>query len=651
MPDVNKPHYPRIFVGLEKPGQSSVLAIDLLNDRPGGFRDVPRVEIVGGARGGDGATARAHLSYAPGVSATLTRIEVTNGGARYSSAAPPIVRVIRGARDSLTAPAVRAFVILRPTNLTEITPWVQEETLRIQETMGRTINTCSFEMRDLPGSPIPIDLDEFGAADIQIVEASVPYDPEQTDINAVVSSIQDDWNKRIFAGIIASTEENVEGLYRHMSVSAQDYTVLLSKVYIPQYRYTSDQFPTDKSMIQHFFANSFRAPNEYSEITVANLHSQSVLELTGFDVDTFVEEGVEVPSMDVNRMELSQAIDQLAGNAGYEWYVDYYQRLHYYLVSDSQASLVDLSDMESSSTFATYSDFSRSNDSVGTANVFEIIGGEQKAGLRDNRETMPVGDGVRHEFGLDRQWIAAADEEQIVVRLSPPNPTTPYDFDSWTRLSVAPEGTSGADEADVVWNGSQRLLIFSEASTPGVGVRIYVQGSYTYRLTRHVELPDSYERLGRWFWEKIIDEEIRSEEQADLRIKREIAEKQFGVEQIGCKITYPRQYDSTDSVGSTSVGLSRSLLDYAANPTEYDSTRPPTRYDWRTPLKIGDFVYFEKHYMGADGQPAELVADNFLVERLDTEFLGGSARAYAVTLRVPFLAEQQLRVIGGVSNA
>ena len=133
-------------------------------------------------------------------------------------------------------PSVRVLrnVVSNTTEITDITEWVDFATISISETLGRTVDTCSFNFENHDGR-MP----------------NVLY----VGVEITVSLLADDGTEteRLFGGIVATLEDTVEGLIHKGSVNAQDYTIILSKALVPPYVYRSVEFKTDRDIIKNIF--------------------------------------------------------------------------------------------------------------------------------------------------------------------------------------------------------------------------------------------------------------------------------------------------------------------------------------------------------------------------------------------------------------
>jgi len=385
----------------------------------------------------------------------------------------------------------------------DYTSLVDLNSLRISKVMGSTINRCSFTIRDVDGT-LPSSIKALDC----VVEKS------------------DDSDIRYFGGIVTSTSGSIEGVQRVLRTDCQDWTVLLAKAYAPSRLYRAAEYPTSKALIQEVFSKSFIDP-----LTQVDLSSE-------FDLSTYVEDGNGMPTITLNRQEITQFLDVLATRDAFEWYMDEFKKLHYFELVKNPAPF-DLSDAPDGSATYAYSGFTVNNDIIGAANVILVVGA---FAMSDDASKTYTGDGSTTEFEIDRTWFATeADAADVDISLHVPRvyrndgtEGTP----SWTQLTVFKEDDSnysgGANEC--TWNALDKILVFGSAP-PDLPNAFKIEGRYLSRAVAKLPAKESEQQvLGRWLWYKIIDPNIRTSEEAYRLAQREMVRRKFGITQYTCVV-------------------------------------------------------------------------------------------------------------------
>ena len=189
-----------------------------------------------------------------------------------------------------------------------------QTSLQIESIIGQTVDSCEFTVYD-------------ANRDITI--------PDLIDITVT----RTDTDEKIFAGIVAHVVGSVEGPFRTWQVSCQDYTVLLDRTlvlqnYVADYEHVDADGTTyhgDKGIIISAFERDALGPfglRQKSEIDVRG----------GTEVNPFVQEGLRSLSQQQFRYNtLREVLAQLSSYIGFDYYVDYEKRLHYFYREDRRA--------------------------------------------------------------------------------------------------------------------------------------------------------------------------------------------------------------------------------------------------------------------------------------------------------------------------
>lgn len=416
---------------------------------------------------------------------------------------------------------------------------------RIKQVLGRAIDTAHFSLLDTAGTL-----------------------PSMPDGKEVIVEKYGDATVRYFGGIVAQSDEWIDasraGLKRALSLDCQDYTVMLDKAYTPPKLYLVADYANDKAIAAAAF-------------TAAMTDPLTALDINDFDVTTYFEVGRVVQSLTLNRMTLRDFMDLLAGNAAYEWYVDYFKKVHYYFIT-SQRAAYDLSDDPDESTTFAYSDLHRIKDAFGLANVIEVVGGWT---LSDAAEETIAGDASAVRFGTKYIWQALTGETLPQVYKNTGTLGTPV----WTQQTVAREGDANAGSVNVIWNALQKTLTFATAPA-NLANAVRVNGRYQVRVYERLSVRESFTTYGRWYWHKIIDPNIFTLQEARIRAQREARIRAFGVKTLRCKVT-------------------------------------------RDGLRVGDRIRVTNSILS-------ISAEWYIIESIVMNGLGGTLVNYELTLREPF---------------
>ena len=559
-------------------------------------------------------------------------------------------------RSSLTDPT-----IVEEGNITR---FVDVRTISISEALGRTINTCSFEIQEQRGSddevwkdqilyepyfdigidveildmdenvPLPASSDEGDRErDLRPIRATRwPISRPDMDVNGIVDpdtggdqlssgSEQEairpadvDGKKILFRGVITLVEEKITGINRRWIVTAQDYTMLLSRAFALPEEYVGF---VSRDIIQDVFRSSNQA-----------LETQSgSINVFDFDVNVFVERGFQLPNFRPSRMQMDQFMDNMAGESAYEWYVDYNKYIHFFRPPRYKLGFI-LTDGEpnlSRSPYrATYTGFTRTNDGLQLANYIEIVGRfvyQESSEYISRNSGQPVEDGLVR-FPATVPWEPLPNQELPSVFI---NRTGTANLDAlsneWTSLPVIEAGSPEATTSHVQWSSGGPYLLVPNAivnSLPqAISSRAFLirgQADRPIRVGRSAE--GSREYLGRFFTHRIYDETIQTLDQANLRLIREIRDRQFGETQMNVVLYHsdmvdlPRTARSSEippfltlSVGRE-VKIENKIAFVLADPTLYN----------RTPNQRTMFV-----------------------DKIDIAFLGGEEVTYTLTLKQPFV--------------
>ena len=273
---------------------------------------------------------------------------------------------------------------------------------------------------------------------------------------------------KIFAGILLSVEEIIDGQALKYNVKCKDWTHYLDRKLVTE-RYenqTVNQIITDINT------------NYLSGFTVVN-----------------VDCGIEIESIAFNKMSVSKCIELLAKQINYSWYVDYEKDIHFF-TRNKELSEFDLTDDNGKHIF----DSLKIKDDLSQIRNRVIIRGGDMEG--SNRTENFVGDGTKKTFALGHKF-----KEKPTVIVNAVAQTVGIDF--------LDEDT----DYDCLWNFNEKYLRFVVA--PGNGLAGTAEGIPLIPIIIQVESDESIIDYGVYEFSK-IDKTIETKEEA----------KQYAISQI-----------------------------------------------------------------------------------------------------------------------
>jgi hypothetical protein len=302
------------------------------------------------------------------------------------------------------------------TDFTDDFPAVIEQNWEISQTVGSTLDVLTLDLDD-PNNTINIQQG---------------YD--------IIIEDYDNPTIRHFGGVIVQVSLRSQGVGRIIRLTAQDWTMLISRAAI---RKTYEKIgQTDKSIIQD-----------------AVIEQAKLLEI---DVSR-VQESRTMDVLNFQGTNLTQILNTIAEITGYVWHVDPFKVLHYHSRSFLPQDHA-YSDKPDNVTTFNYYGF-RLDKNLADWNVIELQGGY---GLSLDITDIYSGDGSTKIFitgsqtGTNPIYYPQEDTEQIVVEVNTNTNASP----TWTVKDVELEGESGitlGTNADVLWNPVYRRLQFHTA--------------------------------------------------------------------------------------------------------------------------------------------------------------------------------------------
>jgi len=335
------------------------------------------------------------------------------------------------------------------------TDW-DSSTLRIENVLTQQIDTCSVTVLDYAVT----EWDEI-----------IVYRANGT--------------TREFAGYVTEIGKRAPHEHTFRDLTCQDYTVLLATVRV------NDVYAdmTDAAIIQSAFT-------EYlPEITTAD----------------YVKTGATIDKIVCERITLLDLMQRICDQSGYDFYVDYDKKLHYFANEENAAPFGLSTDFDTG--FDTSVPYSLRSHKTAAQEIINKILVEGGWYLSSNTYFYIEANAEIKEFNLTRALHAPSGESSTKVWQNDGTKDVPV----WTAKAV---GTlylhEFTDGYDVLYGYAEQVLQFNVAP-PAVENAIRVQGRYEIPILVRRRSQASYDLYGRWLEDVITDTKIETVQQAKDR--------------------------------------------------------------------------------------------------------------------------------------
>ena len=295
---------------------------------------------------------------------------------------------------------------------------------------------------------------------------------------------------RYFGGYISNIKLDVVGIAKALVISAQDYSVLLDTIYI------NEVFE-----------------NQTDQAIIASLFGKYASE---FNATTHVKLGKTIERIVFYYCSLREALERLAEISGYDWYVDYGKYLHYFSQETNLAPFALSSSPVSPSSYP-HKMRSYEKDATSVINRVIVIGGSY---LGTNAEFELAGDGQNTQLLLPYRLHAPDDHSHVQVWKNTGSDVSP----TWAEQTVGVDYLSDPASFNCLYNYNEKLLKFATAPT-NLKRSVKTKGRYDVPVLARVRSVDSYDKYGRWFDAKIVEQDIDNRDWARLRGKAFLANK------------------------------------------------------------------------------------------------------------------------------
>ena len=298
---------------------------------------------------------------------------------------------------------------------------------------------------------------------------------------------------RYFAGYIMRISRKLEGVTKTYLCECQDYTVI-----------------ADRALVNKAYAGRTDA------YIINDLCATYVAELDG---STYVQSGLTRDEYQIHHETLRRVLDNLSSDSGMDWYIDYYKNVRYF-TPETNAAPFGISDSpDLSLTYPCYN-LLYSLDATKLVNRVLVLGGHY---LSDDADFIMHGDGFKTVFVLPSKMHKPDGETEILVYKNDNNDQAP----NWVAQGVGVQYLEELGGAiDVLHNFNERTLTFATAPEHwDQGIKIHAKSEIPVLV--RVRSEASYVAYGRWFDDKLVNQDINSRSWAMLAGKGVLATSAF----------------------------------------------------------------------------------------------------------------------------
>ena len=437
-----------------------------------------------------------------------------------------------------------------------LVPNVEESSIRIESILGRTTGTAKMRLYD-KNANLPVN----ELADVVIY--------------------RNDTGDRLFGGLASIPTGSTEGRSRWWDLNCQQYTTLLETTLVfNSYAsgFTYDGLTGDKAIIAHLFEKSIVGQGggdaAASEIN-ARMYVQQALP--------------SMAAMFFFYTSLMEAMVTISNYAGWNFRVDHYKRLHYYLRESAPAPF-NLSSSPDGVTSVGYHNLKWKRDGTYVRNAYLMFGANlfsspQEYILPNSGSKLVLTLGIND---IDVNVALAAPPGYRTIRVFKNTGTDLIPV--WTELSVGVDYLDTAPPKDVLHSPIGQTLRFATAP-PNFTNSVKVIGLIPFTGGQPDSDEASITKYGRLFFKRMVASDANSVQA--LQAKLAAYKKQFAFAVEVCTLTVD---DSDFPVGS----LGR--------------------------FEVGQYVYLTNTILG-------LINKGYVVQRVTTTIIGGELRKYDLELR------------------
>lgn len=349
---------------------------------------------------------------------------------------------------------------------TDVTAYVEPESLQLNGSLGETVDTCYFTIESWSGT-----------------------EPQEWDEIVVI-----DGSTRIFGGFVTSINRSEgEGATVKHALGCSDYGIYLDHV-IHKAEWLSK---TDREIIV-----------ELIQTYAPWIGTDNITSLKSYD------------TYRMNRKTVRRTISDLAKNAQASWYVSPDRELYFFYSSTATAPF-DLSDSPDLSTTYPFFGLTKHEGGSDIANVIEVIGGTY---LSTDQTIYVAGTGQDNRVIMPFKMHGPSSGGEIQVWRNDGTEATP----SWTAMTVKTGNLETLSGPNDVLHYYQDKVLEQQNNWPNLPNAVKIYGRYDVPLRTRVRDYASFDYYKKWFYDYISDATIVDKATSRLVAKGELAERSMG---------------------------------------------------------------------------------------------------------------------------
>ena len=276
---------------------------------------------------------------------------------------------------------------------------VLRDSLLVESVIGQTVDAADFTVHDPRRQVLPETYSEVQVWAFRDARSLQQF--RGAEINGYQNSGQAPFGAtKEFAGLAVMIDGHTDGIERYWELGCQDYTVLMDRSlilqqYRPDYTYRNlrgQDLVGDVAILASIFERDTLGP--------LGISAKSPIEVV-FDRE-YVQQGL--PSLSQQEFRYNsqrEALSQLAQYVGYDFYVDYDRRLHYYY-RKSQRALYRLTDRGTGPLDVGYYKLNWKRDGSRIVNTFALFGDRL---ITENQTSLVASDGEQLVYNLNQDTV------------------------------------------------------------------------------------------------------------------------------------------------------------------------------------------------------------------------------------------------------
>ncbi len=254
-----------------------------------------------------------------------------------------------------------------------------------------------------------------------------------------------------------------------------------------------------------FSLNSRLVARNYTNADAATIVADIVASFApaGYDASTYVVTGMTVPSISFNYEQVTQSIEKVAKQIGWQWYVDPDKKLHFFPAGSPYPAPFSINDTDGN---LEWPSLDIAEDITNMKNSVVVIGGNYNLTTTSgNTPDIYKTDGVRATY-------------QIVYPYS--GTTIAVTLDGVAQTVGLSENNPNPASYNVIYNKAQQFIQFT--SVPTTGKTVNVSGTASLPIIATSSNQTAINTYGL-IQDSIIDKTIKSQEEAQQRADADIA--------------------------------------------------------------------------------------------------------------------------------